>query len=258
MRRVFATVGTTSFDDFVRSLCSRPFLVAMAESSAGARGDEREDCWSLDLAIQYGRGTSPRAFLPPSLLLDAPAHESDDGAGAAVLSVPVPRGTTTTGGGRGGAAGAEAPAGGGTARRREVRLRWYRFRPSLSSEMESADVILTHAGAGTLLEALDIASSAKPKVIHAVINSTLMHNHQLELAEELERRGHLRVTRECASEWTAEEGAARFWETTIGAFSPAPFVGGASEGESNFQEAVDSLMGFPPQENAHGLRKKTR
>ena len=244
MKSVFATVGTTSFDDFVRSLCSLPFLTAIADhhdrahrppaaaspppgpplparasprasspassaSLASGRRDAPEDA-ALDLTIQYGRGRCPRACLPPAFVV-ASVHEADDGSGSLVVAVPV---RSTAAADRGDASSAEAHgrtrrAGAAAARgHRRIRVRWYRFRPSLAADMERADVILTHAGAGTLVEALAASSSARPKVINAVINSTLMHNHQLELAEELERRGHIRVTRECAAEWTAEDGAA--------------------------------------------------
>lgn len=47
-------------------------------------------------------------------------------------------------------------------------------------------VIMAHAGAGTILEALEIDA----RVI-VVPNTSLMDNHQLELAEELERQGYL-------------------------------------------------------------------
>ena len=39
-------------------------------------------------------------------------------------------------------------------------VRWYRFLPSLVSEMERVDAILCHAGAGALLEALEISASS--------------------------------------------------------------------------------------------------
>lgn len=47
-------------------------------------------------------------------------------------------------------------------------------------------IIMAHAGAGTILEALDIDA----RVI-VVANTSLMDNHQLELAEELEKQGYL-------------------------------------------------------------------
>jgi hypothetical protein len=158
-----------------------------------------------------------------------------------------------------------------------VRVRWYRFQPSLSDEMENAELILCHAGAGTLLEALDISSSSKSarKIINAVINSKLMDNHQSELAEELERRKHILVTRDCTSEWTTYDAATQFWNG-IRDFSPMPFLGGRSRNvhihmerqeptpedsnefdmRSSFQRIVDRVMGFDTKSNNN--TKKTR
>ncbi|KAF3058666.1 UDP-N-acetylglucosamine transferase subunit alg13 [Daldinia childiae] len=47
-------------------------------------------------------------------------------------------------------------------------------------------LIITHAGSGSILEALDFDS-----VLIAVPNPTLMDNHQLEIAEEMDSQGHL-------------------------------------------------------------------
>ncbi|ETS82250.1 hypothetical protein PFICI_07252 [Pestalotiopsis fici W106-1] len=61
--------------------------------------------------------------------------------------------------------------------------------PSTAKSGEAArgrGIIMAHAGAGTILEALDIDA----RVI-VVPNTSLMDNHQLELAEELERQGYL-------------------------------------------------------------------
>ncbi|KAL3758490.1 hypothetical protein ACHAWU_004333 [Discostella pseudostelligera] len=132
------------------------------------------------------------------------------------------------------------------------------FKPSLTDHMNRADIIICHAGAGTLLEALSLASpserksSSNQKIINAVINSKLMDNHQSELADELEIRGHISVTRNCELEWTTEDGAKAFWEM-IGTFEPAPFFGGRSKGDdeggrgvnghaSSFQHILDQVM----------------
>ena len=116
-----------------------------------------------------------------------------------------------------------AKAGGAPASGRSVRVRWYGSRPSLTEDMERADVILCHAGAGTLLEALDVSGRRRggPGVICAVVNSELMNDHQSELADELERRGHVLVVRSCRRELASDEGAARFWRAA-GEFAPVP------------------------------------
>ena len=62
----------------------------------------------------------------------------------------------------------------------------YKFKPSLDSDIKSADLVIAHAGAGTCLEVLE---SNKPLIV--VINEELMGNHQTELAERLEKDNHL-------------------------------------------------------------------
>lgn len=50
--------------------------------------------------------------------------------------------------------------------------------------MEEADLVVSHAGAGTCLEVCDLG---RPLI--AVVNSSLMDNHQGELAAALDERG---------------------------------------------------------------------
>ncbi|CAM9222825.1 unnamed protein product [Hapterophycus canaliculatus] len=66
---------------------------------------------------------------------------------------------------------------------------WYRFKPTLHEDMASADVVVSHAGAGSVMEALGLG-----KALVVVVNDALMDNHQQELAEALARRNHLRAT----------------------------------------------------------------
>eukprot|EP00727_Mastigamoeba_balamuthi_P008938 m51a1_g4667 putative udp-n-acetylglucosamine transferase subunit (374) ;mRNA; r:104942-106605 len=64
-------------------------------------------------------------------------------------------------------------------------VRHYTFKASLRADMERAALVVSHAGAGSVLEAADLR---KPLVV--VVNGALMDNHQLELARkaaELER-----------------------------------------------------------------------
>uniref|UniRef100_A0A914HCG8 UDP-N-acetylglucosamine transferase subunit ALG13 n=1 Tax=Globodera rostochiensis TaxID=31243 RepID=A0A914HCG8_GLORO len=63
------------------------------------------------------------------------------------------------------------------------------YLPSIKEHFQNADLIIGHAGAGTCLEALECG---KPFI--AVINNSLMDNHQAELAEKLAEDGHLLFT----------------------------------------------------------------
>ena len=57
-----------------------------------------------------------------------------------------------------------------------LRVEFFKYAPNLEAYMGEADLIISHAGAGSLFEAL-----RKEKSLIAVPNSILMHNHQAEL-----------------------------------------------------------------------------
>ncbi|CCH46712.1 N-acetylglucosaminyltransferase [Wickerhamomyces ciferrii] len=60
------------------------------------------------------------------------------------------------------------------------------FTNDVKSIMESSDLIISHAGTGSILDSLRLQ---KPLIV--VINTNLMNNHQLEIANELENSNHL-------------------------------------------------------------------
>uniref|UniRef100_A0A2K6F8N5 UDP-N-acetylglucosamine transferase subunit ALG13 n=1 Tax=Propithecus coquereli TaxID=379532 RepID=A0A2K6F8N5_PROCO len=62
----------------------------------------------------------------------------------------------------------------------------YRYKDSLKEDLQKADLVISHAGAGSCLETLE-----KGKPIVVVINEKLMNNHQLELAKQLHKEGTL-------------------------------------------------------------------
>ncbi|EFC49926.1 predicted protein [Naegleria gruberi] len=68
----------------------------------------------------------------------------------------------------------------------------YRKKPSIKEDIISADLMITHAGAGSIFETLKLG-----KKLIAVPNESLMGNHQLELAKALEGTGNLISARIC-------------------------------------------------------------
>ncbi|XP_044259041.1 UDP-N-acetylglucosamine transferase subunit ALG13 homolog [Tribolium madens] len=69
----------------------------------------------------------------------------------------------------------------------KIRLKYDRYFENFAQEVESSDLIISHAGAGTCLEVLK-----KQKPLIVVINEDLMDNHQTELAKQLANDGYLK------------------------------------------------------------------
>lgn len=67
----------------------------------------------------------------------------------------------------------------------DIVLEVFRFKPSLTSDMREADLIICHAGAGSITEALSLN-----KQVMVVVNGTLMDNHQSELANAVVSKGY--------------------------------------------------------------------
>ena len=153
-----------------------------------------------------------------------------------------------------------------------VQVRLYRSQPSLSTEMELADLILLCRNLVGSIDYIFINKiNAKAKDCQRSINSKLMDNNQTELADELTSRNHIYVTRDCVT-WTTEDRAKALWKKTED-FSPVPFVGGVNRGgtdeqelklnESNqhvsgFQRIVDQVMGFQNNWSAEDSTMKTQ
>ncbi|KAM4661295.1 UDP-N-acetylglucosamine transferase subunit ALG13-like isoform 2-T2 [Amazona ochrocephala] len=77
-----------------------------------------------------------------------------------------------------------------------VELEAFRYKESLVEDLRRADLVISHAGAGSCLETLE---KGKPLIV--VINEKLMNNHQLELAKQLHEDGHVLYCN-CSTLWT--------------------------------------------------------
>jgi beta-1,4-N-acetylglucosaminyltransferase len=66
------------------------------------------------------------------------------------------------------------------ASRHGVAVEFFRFSPTLQSFMERASLVISHAGAGSILEAM-----RAEKQLLVVVNESLMGNHQVEVAKAL-------------------------------------------------------------------------
>lgn len=104
----------------------------------------------------------------------------------------------------------------------------YRYKPSLGPDMAAAGLVVSHAGAGSVLEALSAG-----KRLLVVVNDELMHNHQTELAQRVALGGH------CDTTGCAELEAALKRLTPVSHLKPFP--AGRPE---KFATFLDSVMGL--------------
>jgi len=111
-----------------------------------------------------------------------------------------------------------------------IAIRSYSFQSSLDDDMKEADLIISHAGAGTVMEALRMR-----KRLVVVINTLLMDNHQAELAHAMAKRGNLSVVEEPVDLEHIET-----WND-FDAFVPIPHEGGNA---GDFSSLLNAHMGI--------------
>jgi beta-1,4-N-acetylglucosaminyltransferase len=111
-----------------------------------------------------------------------------------------------------------------------VKCRAYSFESSLEHDMKEADLIISHAGAGTIMEGLRL----KKRMV-VVINTLLMDNHQTELANAMAKRGHMSVV-----EKPLDLDHLEIWND-FDSFVPIPHQGGD---ERHFATLLDAHMGI--------------
>ena len=117
-----------------------------------------------------------------------------------------------------------------TSNRDKLNIRTYDFQSSLEKDMQDADLIISHAGAGTVMEGLKM----KKRMV-VVINTLLMDNHQTELAHAMGQRGYLSVV-----ETPLDLEQLELWND-LDSFVPIPHPGGD---ESHFATMLDAHMGI--------------
>ncbi|KAG8229275.1 hypothetical protein J437_LFUL009636 [Ladona fulva] len=121
-----------------------------------------------------------------------------------------------------------------------INISCFRFLPSIANEINNADLVISHAGAGTCLEVLN---AQKPLI--AVVNSDLMDDHQaicvnfsqvntqVELAKKLSDDGHIIFSE------GPEKLAVVFQNSDFTKLTPFP------PGQpQKFAEFLDNFMGF--------------
>ncbi|KIM87027.1 glycosyltransferase family 1 protein [Piloderma croceum F 1598] len=108
-----------------------------------------------------------------------------------------------------------------------VEIEIWKFKPSLETEYDRADLVISHAGSGTILEVLRLG-----KWLIVVPNPTLLDNHQEDLASSLNTLGHLKACTVDDLPQTIED----FDPSAIEPFPP--FDGG------KFSRLLEEEMGF--------------
>jgi len=109
----------------------------------------------------------------------------------------------------------------------DVKINMWRFKPSLREEYARADLVISHAGSGTIL---DVLRMGKPLIV--VPNASLLDNHQQELADALSGLGYL-VSSDISSL------AEKIQELDVRKIIPFPPFDG-----SRFRTILDEEMGF--------------
>ncbi|KAH9966594.1 glycosyltransferase 28 [Russula dissimulans] len=114
-----------------------------------------------------------------------------------------------------------------TVRRHGRDINVWRFKPSLDEEYDAADLVIGHAGSGTVL---DVLRRGKPLII--VPNPTLLDNHQEDMAHAMEVLGHAKVS-------TVNALAQTIMDLDTSSLVPFPPFDA-----SKFRRLMDQEMGF--------------
>ncbi|CAK9830052.1 UDP-N-acetylglucosamine transferase subunit ALG13 homolog [Anthophora retusa] len=109
-----------------------------------------------------------------------------------------------------------------------IAIKYFNLSANIIEYVKAADLIISHAGAGSILDAL-----GNKKNLIVVANQSLMDNHQLELAEQLYKDKHLYYC-SCESLLNTIQ--------TINFSELKPFV---DERSKQIAKLINQIMGFP-------------
>ena len=226
-KTIFITVGTTLFEALIECVTDSLFLNLIAQ-----HGYDR-------LIIQYGKGTMP--ILPRTGKMDSITINRDSMKGKGGDDNEDKRGIYKITN----EANQNDKDDSFQHVIKEIEWEIYRFKASLEEDMNNADLIISHAGAGSIMEGLEHCrrrnSQNQQKQFHdikklvVVINDILMDNHQCELAYALEKRKFLFVLSKPEMLLQVEK------MQNIENYIPACFEGGD---DSSFGVLLDDWMGY--------------
>lgn len=103
----------------------------------------------------------------------------------------------------------------------------FRFSPTIEEKMRHAKLIISHAGAGSIMEALSLG-----RPLCVVTNDELMDGHQSELADALMERGYLVST------------TVSHLVQTLNEFKASKSIPYPQRDLDAFPHLVDEVMGF--------------
>jgi beta-1,4-N-acetylglucosaminyltransferase len=141
-------------------------------------------------------------------------------------------------------------------KKRGLTVQCYDFASSLEDDMKRAHLIISHAGAGTVMEALKLQ-----KKLVVVINTDLMNNHQLELATAMHTRRLLwmvsspeELTVNNDNDRTATSSSMSTWYA-FEKFVPLPHQEGDDDGW-DFPRLLDSFLGYHDETSNNNNKKR--
>jgi beta-1,4-N-acetylglucosaminyltransferase len=211
-RTIFITVGTTLFEALIECVVNPFFLNQIA-----LHGFNR-------VVIQYGKGKTPTIGGSNNNPNGAFQNEIIEGQRKGIYQVKDTNDENS-----------------------QVEWEIYRFKSSLEEDMNKADLIISHAGAGSIMEGLEHCRRRNHdlclkcgnehfKKLVVVINDELMDNHQCELAYALEKRKYLYVLSKPEMFLKSDE-----MRNIVQTFEPKSFEGG---NDYSFGKLLDSFMGY--------------